>query len=1095
MCLQYKPTVVACFCIHLACKWSNWEIPQSNEGKYWFWYVDKSVTSELLGQLTGEFLHIFDKCPSRLKRKIRSISANQSPNMNHPALSNSPFDAEPRKVQSPANADGSLSFQSSRPFHPDVKSETDASKRPSSSMSGRSSVDYREYREKKERAEREREKTSAASHSSSNTSLNADPSKHHSHHHKQSSSANVPSKHSSSSSSSSSIKQNVHHNHHHSSRQDVKSSSQIMQQRHSTSGSSGSSQPRDPNRDRQRIPREYNSSSNTSGGTVFSHHSLDNSLESALNNISQDSSTVHPPEKLSNSVHKPHDGRGNDLRHNSKPQQSQQQKDAKPYSKYPDSASATSRSSSASSSKKPDIFEQRSEEVRKLIEKPLPPVKPRAEVQKEEYAAMMLKQSHHPSKYGHQPEKPLPNANSTQSSESKMLNLGQTAFSIEKSPSAPVSASQISQKSMSVSKSSSSNSNLPVKNGSSSSASSLGLINNLDDIKTEKKPRGYLTAPVGDSDNTGLQNPPPPLTKHRSLFSPEKTPTPTPASSRESSHSRALKQKQRSSPAVPKQDLPSFTSPNAMQLTPELPHLKSQRLSNSVNTMSTSLQKQHRTQNNADTVSLDQESKQQLQMLEAHSRRFISSFDLNEQSSGLPDLMQPAKDNKSVTDVKPPPELVKSFENTDQMLMSNQRHKPQQQHHGLNNGLDGVSAKEYSTIDPSSFRFNSELPDELLSTEMPSDFMFMKPEPKMSDFLSLQDKVLEIRQESFSPLKSAQSINALLQEPLTLMPSLLHDQHQQTRDDDKSSLQTQLQQQQQQQVLPELPLPSTVDMSDLTGPVQCMVDIPVTTATAPIVPVESAPAVSTAPATQEEKKSEHRSKSEKKKKEKKHKHKEKDKSKDKHKHKHKDKDKEKEKHHRDKSDREKDNKTEEGNGSATSGNPSLGAVPIKITIPKDKLNLSCDSIGTSSSSTTSSSLKIKIPKERLKVNEVSQQQPQMQSQNMLPQQAPLKIKIRTDALARSTSDLQENSSRKREREVTESPIGAPPAKKQQPMQMQQRPNERQNGRHNSYGPGSTDKPDRYYEAVNVKTDSGEAVEGLTRKFVPTSYGSSPKFFS
>lgn len=26
MCLQYKPTVVACFCIYLACKWSRWEV-------------------------------------------------------------------------------------------------------------------------------------------------------------------------------------------------------------------------------------------------------------------------------------------------------------------------------------------------------------------------------------------------------------------------------------------------------------------------------------------------------------------------------------------------------------------------------------------------------------------------------------------------------------------------------------------------------------------------------------------------------------------------------------------------------------------------------------------------------------------------------------------------------------------------------------------------------------------------------------------------------------------------------------------------------------------------------------------------------------
>lgn len=65
------------------------QIPQSNEGKYWFWYVDKTVTNELLGQLTGEFLHIFDKCPSRLKQKIKSMS-NQSP-MQHPPITNSPF--------------------------------------------------------------------------------------------------------------------------------------------------------------------------------------------------------------------------------------------------------------------------------------------------------------------------------------------------------------------------------------------------------------------------------------------------------------------------------------------------------------------------------------------------------------------------------------------------------------------------------------------------------------------------------------------------------------------------------------------------------------------------------------------------------------------------------------------------------------------------------------------------------------------------------------------------------------------------------------------------------------------------------------------
>ncbi|CAG2176680.1 unnamed protein product, partial [Oppiella nova] len=72
MCLQHKPTVVACVCIHLACKWSRWEIPRSSEGKDWFYYVDTSVTLDLLEQLTSEFLAILDKCPSRLKRKVIS---------------------------------------------------------------------------------------------------------------------------------------------------------------------------------------------------------------------------------------------------------------------------------------------------------------------------------------------------------------------------------------------------------------------------------------------------------------------------------------------------------------------------------------------------------------------------------------------------------------------------------------------------------------------------------------------------------------------------------------------------------------------------------------------------------------------------------------------------------------------------------------------------------------------------------------------------------------------------------------------------------------------------------------------------------------
>lgn len=90
MCIQYKPTVVACFCILVACKWSNWEIPLSNEKKEWFKYVDPSVTADLLQQLTEEFLVIFEACPSRLKEKIMAIADNVSHTPSNHTL-NSPF--------------------------------------------------------------------------------------------------------------------------------------------------------------------------------------------------------------------------------------------------------------------------------------------------------------------------------------------------------------------------------------------------------------------------------------------------------------------------------------------------------------------------------------------------------------------------------------------------------------------------------------------------------------------------------------------------------------------------------------------------------------------------------------------------------------------------------------------------------------------------------------------------------------------------------------------------------------------------------------------------------------------------------------------
>lgn len=72
MCLQYKPQVVACFCVQLAYQWANHPIPSST-GNYQHWYeaVDKFVTTALLNQMTKEFLDIYDRSETRLKTQLR----------------------------------------------------------------------------------------------------------------------------------------------------------------------------------------------------------------------------------------------------------------------------------------------------------------------------------------------------------------------------------------------------------------------------------------------------------------------------------------------------------------------------------------------------------------------------------------------------------------------------------------------------------------------------------------------------------------------------------------------------------------------------------------------------------------------------------------------------------------------------------------------------------------------------------------------------------------------------------------------------------------------------------------------------------------
>ncbi|XP_055620912.1 cyclin-T-like [Toxorhynchites rutilus septentrionalis] len=221
MCLQYKPTVVACFCIHLACKWSRWEIPQSNEGRHWFHYVDKTVTLDLLKQLTDEFLHIFDRCPTRLKSKMKSIRADQAltddssrrsgtSNSGMPCPSSSltarPIDdggsSSSSHHRSSSHSQHSHSKQSSSSGDTMLKPSSSSQKVPSSSSSSSSrSRSERPSSSSSQQLHQQQMMTSSAHYGSSGANVKMPPMPHHSS--GSSSRSNMPPQSSASSSSSS----------------------------------------------------------------------------------------------------------------------------------------------------------------------------------------------------------------------------------------------------------------------------------------------------------------------------------------------------------------------------------------------------------------------------------------------------------------------------------------------------------------------------------------------------------------------------------------------------------------------------------------------------------------------------------------------------------------------------------------------------------------------------------------------------------------------------------------------------------------------------------------------------------------------------
>ncbi|KAL7632153.1 UNVERIFIED_CONTAM: hypothetical protein RMT77_017527 [Armadillidium vulgare] len=181
MCLQYRPAVVACVCIYIVCKWSNYEIQRYKEGKDWFAHVDPSVTLEMLENLTAEFLAVLDKYPNRLKKLMNSgphagpsssasssnsnnnnsnssssgiiINSEDKPTVRHNSVMQ--MTARPQQVSATSAARGSelgkpgIVKPSSQPMVPPP---------PVVSTPQKTVLSHKEYSEKREKERRERER-------------------------------------------------------------------------------------------------------------------------------------------------------------------------------------------------------------------------------------------------------------------------------------------------------------------------------------------------------------------------------------------------------------------------------------------------------------------------------------------------------------------------------------------------------------------------------------------------------------------------------------------------------------------------------------------------------------------------------------------------------------------------------------------------------------------------------------------------------------------------------------------------------------------------------------------------------------------------
>lgn len=86
MCLRYKPTIVASICIHMAVRSNDYIIPESKEGKDWYYYIDPNLTIDTIDNTLKEFLASIANCKKAFNKWL---SVNQQLESNSGSSTNS----------------------------------------------------------------------------------------------------------------------------------------------------------------------------------------------------------------------------------------------------------------------------------------------------------------------------------------------------------------------------------------------------------------------------------------------------------------------------------------------------------------------------------------------------------------------------------------------------------------------------------------------------------------------------------------------------------------------------------------------------------------------------------------------------------------------------------------------------------------------------------------------------------------------------------------------------------------------------------------------------------------------------------------------